>query len=270
MAWDFSAEPELQETLDWVQTFVDEELMPLEPLLPTLDEQAQQRALEPLKDRVRARGLWAAHLPTELGGTGHGQLALAQMNLITGRVGFAMEVFGNMAPDSGNAELIAEGGTEEQKDRWLWPNLRGDLRSAFAITEPWVAGTDPTQIESTGVLEGDEWVLNGRKWMITNASIADFIIFMVVTDPGAPLHLRCSMIVVEKDTPGLAILRDIPSMHDTHVEFGRRGNHAEVLLENVRVPKGNLIGDPGGGVHPVPGPPGSGTSPPRHPLARGS
>ena len=105
--------------------------------------------LDPLKDQVRERGLWAAHLPKDMGGNGFGQLPLAQMNLITGRVGVAMEVFGNMAPDSGNAELIAEGGTEEQKDRWLWPNLRGDIRSAFAITEPWVSGTDPTQIEST-------------------------------------------------------------------------------------------------------------------------
>lgn len=246
MAWDFSPDPDFKPQLDWIESFVADELLPLEPLLPTLSEQAQQAALEPLKDQVRERGLWAAHLPTELGGTGQGQLALAQMNLLTGRVGFAMEVFGNMAPDSGNAELIAEGGTEEQKERWLWPNLRGDIRSAFAITEPWVAGTDPTQIESTAVVEGDEWVLNGRKWMITNASSADFIIFMVVTDPEAPLHLRCSMIVVEKNTPGMTVLRDIPSMHDTHVEFGRRGNHAEILLEDVRVPRGNLLGERGG------------------------
>lgn len=247
MAWDFCAEPVFQEKLDWIGAFVTDELLPLEPLLSTLPEEAERRALEPLKDKVREQGLWAAHLSEELGGTGFGQLPLAQMNLITGGVKFAQEVFGNMAPDSGNAELIAEGGTEEQKERWLWPNLRGDLRSAFAITEPWVAGTDPTQIESTAVLDGDEWVLNGRKWMITNASSADFIIFMVVTEPDAAVHLRCSMIVVEKGAPGLTVLRDIPSMHDIHVEFGRRGNHAEILLEDVRVPRDNLIGERGGG-----------------------
>jgi acyl-CoA dehydrogenase len=247
MAWDFSAEPAFQKKLTWIESFVAEELLPIEPLLPTLPAELQRQALEPLKAKVREQGLWAAHLNEDLGGTGFGQLPLAQMNLITGRVGFAQEVFGNMAPDSGNAELIAEGGTEEQKARWLWPNLRGDLRSAFAITEPWVSGTDPTQIQSTAVLEGDEWVLNGRKWMITNASSADFIIFMVVTEPEGPVHARCSMIVVEKDAPGLTILRDIPSMHDTHVEFGQRGNHAEVLLENVRVPTGHLIGERGGG-----------------------
>jgi acyl-CoA dehydrogenase len=247
MTWDFCAEPAFQKKLDWISAFVADELCPLEHLLPTLSQEARARALDPLKAKVREQGLWAAHLSEDLGGTGFGQLPLAQMNLITGRVGIAQEVFGNMAPDSGNAELLAEGGTEEQKERWLWPNLRGDLRSAFAITEPWVAGTDPTQIQSTAVLEGGEWVLNGRKWMITNASVADFIIFMVVTEPDAAPHLRCSMIVVEKGTPGMAILRDIPSMHDTHVEFGRLGNHAEILLEDVRVPAGHLIGERGGG-----------------------
>jgi acyl-CoA dehydrogenase len=247
MAWDFCADPDFQPTLDWITDFIAEEVQPLEPLLPQLSAQEAARLLEPLKQQVRDRGLWAVHLPKELGGNGFGQLPLAQMNLITGRVGVAMEVFGNMAPDSGNAELIAEGGTEQQKERWLWPNLSGEIRSAFAITEPWVAGTDPTQIESTAVLEDDHWVLNGRKWMITNASVADFIIFMVVTEPDAPAHLRCSMIVVEKDTPGLTILRDIPSMHDPEIEFGRRGNHAEVLLENVRVPQDHLIGPRGHG-----------------------
>ena len=247
MAWDFCADENFQSTLDWITQFVADEIHPLEPLLPQLSPVETARLLDPLKQRVRDQGLWAAHLPKALGGNGFGQLPLAQMNLITGRVGVAMEVFGNMAPDSGNAELIAEGGTEEQKERWLWPNLRGDIRSAFAITEPWVAGTDPTQIESTAILQDDHWVLNGRKWMITNASIADFIIFMVVTEPDEPTHLRCSMIVVEKDTPGLTILRDISSMHDPDVQFGRRGNHAEVLLEDVRVPRENLIGPRGHG-----------------------
>jgi acyl-CoA dehydrogenase len=247
MAWDFSADVDFQRKLDWIERFVGDELLPLEPLLPELPAVEVARLLEPLKDQVRAQGLWAAHLPKELGGEGFGQLPLAQMNLLTGRVGVAMEVFGNMAPDSGNAELLAEGGTPEQRDRWLWPNLRGELRSAFAITEPWVASTDPTQIQSSARLDGDEWILNGRKWMITNASIADFIIFMVVTEPDAPRHLRCSMIVVEKNTAGMTILRDIPSMHDPVVEFGRLGNHAEILLDNVRVPERNLIGPRGHG-----------------------
>jgi acyl-CoA dehydrogenase len=247
MSWDFCADPAFQDTLDWIAEFVATEVHPLEPLLPRLTAREYQSVLEPLKAQVRERGLWAAHLPEGLGGTGFGQLALAQMNLIIGRVGVGMEVFGVMAPDSGNAELLAEGGTEEQKERWLWPNLRGALRSAFALTEPWVASTDPTQIQATGELDGDHWVLNGRKWMITNASIADFIIFMVVTDPDAPIHLRYSMIVVEKGAPGMTILRDIPSMHDPVAEYGQPGNHAEILLEDVRVPAGHLIGPRGHG-----------------------
>jgi alkylation response protein AidB-like acyl-CoA dehydrogenase len=193
MAWDFETDPAFQQKLDWVRQFVEEELIPWEPIYGELTEARWNEIQEPLKQQVKDQGLWACHLEEELGGQGMGQLALAQMNMITGRCIFAQEIFGNMAPDSGNAELLAEGGTETQKEKWLWPNLRGDIRSAFAITEPFVASTDPTQITTTAVLDGDEWVLNGRKWMITNASKADFIIFMVVTEPEAPMHQRCSM-----------------------------------------------------------------------------
>lgn len=247
MAWDFEADADFQPQLDWIRKFVDEELIPLEPIKDDFTEEQWAAVQAPLKQQVKDRGLWACHLEEELGGQGMGQLRLAQMNLITGRCPFAQEIFGNMAPDSGNSELLAEGGTEEQKEKWLWPNLRGDIRSAFAITEPWVASTDPTQIESTAVLDGHEWVLNGRKWMITNASRADFIIFMMVTDPEAPVHKRCSMIVVEKGTPGMDIFRDIPTMHHPHSEYGAHGNHAEITLDNVRVPRGNLLGEVGGG-----------------------
>lgn len=248
MAWDFSTEPEFQQKLDWASDFVNNELIPLEPIQAEFDETTwENEVLAPLKQKVKEQGLWACHLEKALGGQGFGQLPLALMNLVTGRCPFAQEVFGNMAPDSGNSELLAEGGTEAQKEKWLWPNLRGEIRSAFAITEPWVAGTDPTQIQTTAVLDGDEWVINGRKWMITNASRADFIIFMCVTDANAPVHQRCSMIIVEKGTPGMDVFRDIPTMHHPHCEFGANGNHAEIILDNVRVPKDNLIGDVGGG-----------------------
>ncbi|MCR9106350.1 MAG: acyl-CoA dehydrogenase family protein [Gammaproteobacteria bacterium] len=247
MSWDFATDPEFQEKLDWARAFVDEQLIPLEPIMGDFTEAQWHAVQEPLKQQVKDQGLWACHLEKELGGQGFGQLALAQMNLVTGRCPFAQEIFGNMAPDSGNSELLAEGGTPAQKERWLWPNLRGEIRSAFAITEPFVASTDPTQITSTAVLDGDEWVINGRKWMITNASRADFIIFMLVTEPDAPVYQRCSMIIVEKGTPGMHIPRDIPTMHHPHSEYGAIGNHAEVLLEDVRVPKDHLIGERGQG-----------------------
>lgn len=247
MAWDFETDPAFQGKLDWAKTFVEEELIPLEPIMGEFTPEQWREVQEPLKQQVRDQGLWACHLEKELGGQGYGQLALAQMNLITGRCPYAQEIFGNMAPDSGNSELLAEGGTDAQKEKWLWPNLRGEKRSAFAITEPFVASTDPTQITTTAVLEGDDWVINGRKWMITNASIADFIIFMVVTDPEEVVYKRCSMIVVEKGTPGMEILRDIPTMHHPHTEYGLIGNHAEVMLDEVRVPRENLVGERGGG-----------------------
>ena len=247
MAWDFETDPAFQEKLDWVERFVDEELIPLEPIMGDFTPEQWREVQEPLKQQVKDQGLWACHFEEELGGQGFGQLPLAQMNLITGRCMYAQEIFGNMAPDSGNSELLAEGGTDAQKEKWLWPNLRGEKRSAFAITEPFVASTDPTQITTRAVLDGDEWVINGRKWMITNASIADFIIFMVVTDPEDVGYKRCSMIIVEKGTPGMEILRDIPTMHHPHTEYGLIGNHAEVLLNDVRVPKENLIGERGGG-----------------------
>lgn len=248
MAWDFQTDPEFQKKLDWAKDFVVNELIPLEPLLGEFSDDVWQRdILAPLKQKVKDQDLWACHLEKELGGQGYGQLPLALMNLVTGRCPFAQEVFGNMAPDSGNAELLAEGGTEAQKEKWLWPNLRGDIRSSFAITEPWVAGTDPTQIQTTAVLDGDEWVINGRKWMITNASRSDFIIFMCVTDADAPVHQRCSMIVVEKGTAGMDVFRDIPTMHHPVESFGELGGHAEITLDNVRVPRDNLIGEVGGG-----------------------
>lgn len=247
MAWDFETDAEFRRKLDWVKQFVEEELIPLEPIMGDFTEEQWHAVQEPLKQQVKHQGLWACHLEEELGGQGMGQLPLAQMNMITGRCIFAQEVFGNMAPDSGNSELLAEGGTGEQKEKWLWPNLRGEIRSAFAITEPFVASTDPTQIETTAALDGDEWVINGRKWMITNASRADFIIFMVVTDPDEHVYKRCSMIIVERGTPGMDVFRDIPTMHHPYSEYGANGNHAEIILDNVRVPKENLIGERGGG-----------------------
>ncbi|NQX87284.1 MAG: acyl-CoA dehydrogenase family protein [Halioglobus sp.] len=247
MAWDFETDPAFQDKLDWVRRFVEEELIPLEPIMGDFTEAQWTAVQEPLKQQVKDQGLWACHLEHALGGQGMGQLPLAQMNMIIGRCIYAQEIFGNMAPDSGNSELIAEGGTEAQKEKWLWPNLRGELRSAFAITEPFVSSTDPTQIETSAVLDGDEWVINGRKWMITNASRADFIIFMVVTDPDAHVYKRCSMIIVEKGAPGMDVFRDIPTMHHPYSEFGANGNHAEIILDNVRVPKDNLIGERGGG-----------------------
>src|ERR687894_2696179 len=151
MAWDFSTEPDFQEQLDWMAQFVREEIWPLETL--ELDQAQLDRALRPLQEQVRARGLWAAHLPPELGGQGFGQVRLGLMHEILGSSPYAPFAFGNNAPDSGNAEVLAMAGTEEQKERWLHPLLAGDLRSAFSMTEPGTAGADPTLLQTRAVLD---------------------------------------------------------------------------------------------------------------------
>jgi acyl-CoA dehydrogenase len=154
-------------------------------------------------------------------------------------------VFGNQAPDSGNSEVLAHFGTEAQKKRWLYPLLDGKIRSAFSMTEPNNAGSDPTLLSTTAELRGDEWVINGHKWFTSNGMIADFLIAMVVTDPDAGPYERASMIIVPADAPGLKKVRNIPTMAGEHERFGY--GHSEILYENVRVPKDNLIGKRGQG-----------------------
>jgi acyl-CoA dehydrogenase len=247
MAWDFSTEPEFQEQLDWMRAFVREEIWPLETVADELGREQLDRLYGPLQEQVKARGLWAAHLPPELGGQGFGQVRLGLMHEILGTSPYAPNAFGNQAPDSGNSEILALAGTPEQKERWLHPLLAGDLRSAFSMTEPEVAGSDPTTLRTTAVRDGDGWVINGHKWFSTNGSIADFLIVMAVTDPQARPHRRASMFIVPADTPGVRIVRDVPTMEHPAESFGRLGNHAEILYEDVRVPADALLGEAGAG-----------------------
>jgi acyl-CoA dehydrogenase len=244
MAWDFSTEPEFAEKLEWMRGFVREEIIPLEVL--DLDAAAFERATAPLKEEVKARGLWAAHLPPELGGGGFGQVRLGLMHEILGQCVYAPPVFGNNAPDSGNAELLALGATEEQKKQWLEPLLDGRLRSAFSMTEPG-AGADPTLLATRAERDGDEYVINGHKWFTSNGSVADFLIVMAVTDPGGPPRRRASMFVVPAGTPGVDILRDVPTMGEPHEHPARPGGHTEIVYRDVRIPAENLIGNEGDG-----------------------
>lgn len=188
MAWDFSTEPEFQAKLDWMDRLVRERIWPLETLLEELGWEGLTRALKPLQDEVRAQELWAAHLDPELGGQGYGQVKLGLMHEILGTSPIAPLAFGNAAPDSGNSEILALAGTPEQKERYLYPLLAGDLKSAFSMTEPDTAGSDPTLLKTTAVRDGDSWVINGHKWFSSNGLIADFLIVMAVTDPDARAH----------------------------------------------------------------------------------
>ncbi|MCF7549136.1 acyl-CoA dehydrogenase family protein [Pseudonocardia sp. WMMC193] len=244
MAWDFSTEPEFEKKLAWMREFVREEIYPIETL--DLSPEQYARITAPLKEQVKEQGLWAAHLPPELGGGGFGQVKLGLMHEILGASRFAPGIFGNQAPDSGNAELLAIGGSPEQKEQWMFPLLRGELRSCFSMTEPG-AGADPTLLTTRAVLEGDEYVINGHKWFSSNASRADFLIVMAVTDPDVSPYQGSSMIIVPVDTPGVTILRDIPVMDHSTVHPQLEGGHAEILYQDVRVPKTNLVGNPGDG-----------------------
>ena len=247
MAWDFSTEPEFQSQLDWMRDFVRSEVWPIEPVFEELGQDGFMRAIAPLQEQVRERGLWAAHLPPDLGGQGFGQVKLGLMHEILGSSPFAPVVFGNQAPDSGNSEVLALAGTEDQKQQWLHPLLAGDLRSAFSMTEPDTAGSDPTLLRTSAVEDGDSWVINGHKWFSTNASVADFLIVMAVTDPDAHKYQRASMFIVPVDTPGVRILRDVPTMEHPYERYGAYGGHAEILYEDVRVPKDALLGARGAG-----------------------
>src|SRR5690242_13472110 len=237
MAWDFSTEPEFQRQLDWMTQVVRERIWPLETLVEDLQWDGLVKAVAPVQQEVKARRLWAAHLDPELGGQGFGKVKLGLMHEILGTSPIAPLAFGNAAPDSGNSEILALAGTPEQKDRYLHPLLAGDLKSAFSMTEPNTAGSDPTLLQTRAVKDGDDWVIDGHKWFSTNASVADFLIVMAVTDPDARPHQRASMFIVDVDTPGVNIVRDVPTMEHPAEHFGRYGGHAE-RSEERRVGKG--------------------------------
>jgi len=245
--WDFESDPEFQAHLDWMRDFIDNELIPLEPILKDVPDEDWKLVKSHLQQKVKDRGIWAAFLDPHLGGPGFGQLKLALMSELIGRSMYSMTIFGVQAPDSGNMELLAHGANDEQKERWLWPNMRGEISSAFALTEPFHAGADPTKIGTRAELDGDEWVINGHKWFITNASVADIVLVFAETNPENRPHKHASMFVVPAGTPGMDIVRDIPTMSHPDVHFGETGNHAEIIFRDCRVPADHLIGGPGDG-----------------------
>src|SRR3954453_4914769 len=244
MAWDFRTDPEYQEQLDWVDTFVREEVEPLDLVFPDLQfvplDEKRRQAIDPLKDEVRRRGLWATHLGPDLGGQGYGQLKLALLNEILGRSQWASHVFGCQAPDTGNAEIIAHYGTEEQKQRYLQPLLDGEMFSCYSMTEPH-AGADPTMFKCRAHKDGDEWVINGWKYFSSNAKTASFLIVMAVTDPDVSAYQGMSMFLVPTDTPGVNIERNV----GLYGEQINEGSHALIHYDDVRVPAESLLG--GGG-----------------------
>jgi acyl-CoA dehydrogenase len=248
MSWDFSTDPAFQAKLDWAAAFVREEVEPLDLVWPgdnykPLDDE-HRRVVDPLKQRVRDAGLWACHLGPELGGPGFGQLKLALLNEILGRSIWAPVVFGTQAPDTGNAEILAHFGSEQQKKAYLQPLLDGEVFSCFSMTEP-QAGADPAEFETEAVRDGDEWVINGWKFYSSNARWAEFMIVMAWTDRSAGLHSGMSMFLVPADTPGVEIVRNagFPGEGDD------QRSHALIHYTDVRVPQDAVLGGEGKAFH---------------------
>jgi acyl-CoA dehydrogenase len=248
MSWEFATDPEFQSKLDWMRAFVREEIWPLETLMRELEFDELLDQIKPLQSAVKGQQLWAAHLEPELGGQGYGQVKLGLMHEILGSSPLAPFAFGCAAPDTGNSEIIALAGTPEQKERYLQPLLAGDLRSGFSMTEPETAGSDPTLLASRATQNPDGgYSLNGHKWFTTNGSVADFLIVMAVTDPDARPHQRASMFIVDRDTPGVEVVRDVPTMEHPWESFGKYGNHAEITYTDVQLPAQALLGEQGAG-----------------------
>jgi acyl-CoA dehydrogenase len=240
MTFEFSEKTkELQKRL---QRFMDDHIYPNERRFHEeveRDRWKPPKIIEELKPKARGADLWNLFLPDDAGGAGLTNLEYAPLCEIMGRCHWAPEVFNCSAPDTGNMEVIARYGTPEQKEKWLKPLLAGDIRSCFAMTEPDVASSDATNIASSIVRDGNEYVVNGRKWWTSGAGDprCKIAIFMGKTDPSAATHKQQSMILVPMDTPGVKIERLLRVFGYDHAPHG----HAEVTFKNVRVPATNML-----------------------------
>ncbi|TDI61289.1 MAG: acyl-CoA dehydrogenase [Alphaproteobacteria bacterium] len=244
---DFKFSDRVQDLQQQVTTFMDDHVMPVEDLFYEQIDAADNRfrtppILDELKEKAKAAGLWNLFLPhtfRDKYGIGLSNLEYAPLAEIMGRVDWGAEVFNCQAPDTGNMEVFVNYGTKEQQDQWLIPLLEGKTRSAFCMTEPDVASSDATNIATRIERDGDEYVINGRKWYSTGAMRETCNIFIVMgkNDPNAERHQQQSQILVPRDTPGVNIVRAIPVYNDDHAPFGE----AEIVFDNVRVPASNML-----------------------------
>jgi acyl-CoA dehydrogenase len=240
---DFQHSEKTQSYLERLSAFMDQHIYPQEELfyqqLDSGNRWEEPPLLAELQRKARAAQLWNLFLPDSRHGAGLTNLEYAPLCELMGRVRWSPEVFNCAAPDTGNMETLERYGTPEQKQQWLEPLLEGTIRSAFAMTEPGVASSDATNIESSIVRSGDSYLINGRKWWTSGAGSprCKLFIFMGKTDPTAPRHRQQSMILVPRDTPGVRILRHLPVFGFDDAPHG----HMEIDFHDVRVPLGNLL-----------------------------
>jgi len=242
VAIDFTLPPDVTEVRDRVRAFMDEQVRPTEERLRAgRDLKAWRPALQMLREKAKAAGLWAPHMPAEWGGMGLRPLAMAFLSAECGRTQFGAYILNCHAPDEGNMHTLLHYGTPEQKERYLRPLVDGECRSCFAMTEPEVAGSDPTGLQTRAVQDGRRWVIDGHKWFISGAHGARFAIVIAKTDPDAqPPQARNTAFIVETGNPGWKIVRDIETM-------AGRGNHCEIRLEDCVVPDTAILGGRGQG-----------------------
>ncbi len=243
MAIDFTFPDEVEDARLLVKKFMQKTVQP--KMTELRDSKASgdtwRTAIKDLRDTARNQGLWNPHMPEEWGGMGMGITAVAAMSAEAVKTPYGPYLINCQAPDEGNMHTMLHFGTEEQKEKWLRPLCEGTARSCFSMTEPEVAGSDPTQIQTSAVKEGDEWVINGHKWFTSGAHGADFAIVIAKTDPDAEIaQARNSAFIVPTNTPGFEIVRDVQTM-------GGGGGHPELKYNNVRVPQENMLGEQGGG-----------------------
>ncbi len=246
----FEYNPRSRDMIRKVRSFIRDRVIPAEAEYHAHLRQpgmtwTQPPIMETLKREARAEGLWNLFLPEPEYGPGLTTLEYAPVAEEMGWSFIAPEVFNCNAPDTGNMEVLVRYGSAAQKDRWLAPLLAGEIRSGFAMTEPGVASSDATNMEGTIVADGDEVVVNGRKWWTTNAGHPNcrFFIFMGLTDPAAGRHVQHSMVIVPRDAPGVRVVRMLEVFGALDEPYG----HGEVLFENVRLPRENIIAGLGRG-----------------------
>ncbi len=246
---DFELSDRCKDFQERLEAFMDERVYPAEAVYEEQlraggDPHAQPAVMEELKAEARRRGLWNLFHPDPQYGPGLTYLEYAPLAEISGRSHIAPEAINCAAPDTGNMEVLTQFGTPEQQERWLRPLLDGEIRSAFAMTEPDVASSDATNIQLRIERDGDDYVLNGRKWWTSGAMRASCRIFIVMgkTDPDAATYKQQSMILVPRDTPGVTVVRNLPVFGYVDQE-----GHAEVHFEDVRVPATNLLAGEGDG-----------------------
>jgi len=237
--------PELADLLARIRAFVRDELGPLDERFGREPFRALLPDIARVRERVKALGMWAPHLPRELGGLGLPLAEFARVSEVLGWSPLGHLAFNAQAPDVGNMELLHAHGSPAQHERWLRPLAAGDIRSCFSMTEPEHAGSNPVWLSTTAVRDGDHYVIDGHKWFTSSAEGAAFAIVMAVTSPDASKpHQRASMIIVPTDTPGFRLVRNIPLMGDAGEDYF---THAEIRYEGCRVPVENRIGPEGAG-----------------------